>query len=76
MKSVERYCPCSNTWTRVADMNETRCYFGIGVLNGVMYAVGGVNGYQDHSSVEAYNPGSNTWTNVSYMPEIRRNPGN
>lgn len=57
-------------------MNLSRCFFGIGVLNGVMYVVGGCDGYQDHSSIEAYNPSSDTWTYVCDMPTVRKNPGN
>lgn len=72
MKSVERYCPRTNTWTPVADLNERRYLLGVGVLNGIMYAVGGVNDFDKNlKSVEAYNPSSNTWISVSDMHKCR-----
>lgn len=76
MKSVERYCPQTDTWTLVADLNECHCDAGVGVLNGVIYVVGGSNGHNNLNSVEAYNQSSNTWTLVSKMHKIRRYVGN
>lgn len=53
-----------------------RCGVGIGVLNGVMYAIGGFNEDLDLKCVEAYYPSSNTWALLSNMNFCRSGPGN
>lgn len=57
-------------------MNVPRSDVGVGVLNGIMYAVGGHNGAVDFNFVEAYNPSTNTWTLLSNMNKLRSYPGN
>lgn len=49
---------------------------GIGVLDGVMYAVGGDDGLEVHKSVEAYRPSTGVWTLIADMHMGRRNSGN
>jgi len=49
----------------------------VGVLDGVLYAVGGYDGIEVRSSVEAYRPGSTrVWTTIADMNLCRRNAGN
>ncbi|KAG8238151.1 hypothetical protein J437_LFUL017264 [Ladona fulva] len=45
----------------------------IGVVDGIMYAIGGHDGPVASKSVEAYNPKSNTWSPVADMTVCRRN---
>lgn len=44
LKTVESYCPDTNTWTQQSSMMEARGRVQIAVLNGTIYAVGGSNG--------------------------------
>lgn len=55
-----------------------QCFFflkGVGVLDGILYAVGGHDGPLVRKSVEAYNPESGTWSSVNDMALCRRNAG-
>ena len=42
--SVERYDPFHNEWSKVASLTVPRNRLGIGVVDGVVYAVGGSDG--------------------------------
>ena len=55
----------------------TNHYFvsGVGVLDGILYAVGGHDGPLVRKSVESYNPDSKAWTPVADMALCRRNAG-
>jgi len=44
-----------------------RCDLGVGVLDGVLYAVRGNDGLRVHRSVEAYRPSSGIWINIPDM---------
>ena len=50
-------------------MSKSRSNFGIGVLDGVIYAVGGANILEgcNSVSVEAYRPSVGVWTPVADM---------
>lgn len=48
---------------------------GVGVVDGLLYAVGGHDGPLVRNSVEMYNPESNTWTQLGDMHSCRRNAG-
>lgn len=48
---------------------------GVGVLDGILYAVGGHDGPLVRKSVEAFDPATHTWTTVSDMALCRRNAG-
>ena len=41
LKTVERYNPETNTWTKRADLNFGRFFHGACVINGKIYIVGG-----------------------------------
>lgn len=75
MASVECYNPLTDTWTAVAEMSARRSGAGVGVVNNILYAVGGHDGPLVRKSVEAYNPETNSWTQVSEMAFCRRNAG-
>lgn len=56
-------------------MSSRRSGAGVGVLDGILYAVGGHDGPLVRKSVEAFNPETNQWTSVSDMMLCRRNAG-
>src|SRR5438477_489784 len=68
---VEAYDPVSNTWSTKAPIPTARHTLGAGVVNEMLYAVGGHNGANVVSTVEAYDPESDSWTEVAPMPTAR-----
>ena len=44
LSSVEIYDPDKDMWTSVADMGARRSGAGVGVLHGMLYAIGGRDG--------------------------------
>jgi len=48
---------------------------GVGVLDKVLYAVGGHDGPLVRKSVEKFDPETNTWQDVADMAFCRRNAG-
>lgn len=75
LSSVECYNPEADLWTPVPDMCCRRSGAGVGVLDGILYAVGGHDGPLVRKSVEAYDPATRIWTSVSDMFLCRRNAG-
>jgi hypothetical protein len=62
----------SNTWTTKASMPTARHDLGIGIIDGILYAVGGRNRAPgspnvDLATVEAYDPAVNAWTTRASM---------
>jgi len=57
-------------------MSVCRCGAGVGVLDDVLYAVGGHNGLEIWRSVEAYRPSTGVWTAIADMNVRRQNAGN
>ena len=49
---------------------------GVGVVDGLLYAVGGHDGPLVKKSAEVYNPATNCWTPICDMNMCRRNAGN
>jgi len=61
-------------WAQRADMPTPRWDLSSAVVNGKIYAIGGVSnepGSKLLSTVEEYDPATNTWTNKSDMPTAR-----
>ncbi|CAH1712397.1 unnamed protein product [Aphis gossypii] len=52
-------------------MSIKRSHHGVGVLNNLLYAVGGSDDHKNLKSVECYNPCLDTWTPVAKMSEYR-----
>jgi N-acetylneuraminic acid mutarotase len=59
-----------NCWTAKAPMPTGRADLGIGVVNGILYAVGGTTANR-LATLEAYDPSTNTWTTKTSMPTAR-----
>eukprot|EP00102_Acyrthosiphon_pisum_P025691 XP_016662901.1 PREDICTED: kelch-like protein 3 [Acyrthosiphon pisum] len=81
LKSVECYDPSLDTWTPVTDiMSSSRLSPGLGVLCGVIYAVGSqCQEYTDKvilKSIEAYTPIAKVWSPIPDMHICRFNPSN
>ena len=79
LKAVEMYDPQTDTWVRKQDLSIPRIQFGVGVVAGKIYAIGGLidpkekkPGLQGRTDlVEVYNPVSDTWTKRADMPTRR-----
>ena len=77
--TVEEYEPATDTWTEKTGMPTARDGLSVSVLNGKLYAIGGVpdpvgadkrEGYT--SIVEEYDPGTDKWKRVADMTVTRR----
>ena len=70
LSSVERYDPDADEWTKVADMTTRRSGAGVGVIDGLLYAVGGHDGPTVRKSAEVFHPqvGKNfiLWLKVTF----------
>jgi len=64
--SLPLVCAAENSWVSKASMPTARAYFGVAVVDGKIYAIGGAGGVN-----EAYNPETNTWTTKKPMPNPR-----
>ena len=78
-KVVEMYDPHTDTWVRKQDMFLRRSAFGIGVVAGKIYAIGGNIHPGDRKPedprrvdlVEVYDPATDTWAKRADMPTRR-----
>lgn len=59
----------------MSEMSVRRSGAGVGVLNNILYAVGGHDGPLVRRSVEAYDAERNIWYPVAEMAFCRRNAG-
>ncbi|XP_072262944.1 kelch-like protein 2 [Pyxicephalus adspersus] len=77
LATVEAYNVKANEWFHVAPMNTRRSSVGVGVVGGMLYAVGGYDGAsrQCLSTVECYNPSTNEWSYISEMGTRRSGAG-
>jgi Kelch motif/Galactose oxidase, central domain len=68
---------CSNCWLAgFPVMPTSRELLGAGVVNGVLYAIGGMDAFgQILTTVEAYDPATNGWTPKASLPSPRRRFG-
>jgi N-acetylneuraminic acid mutarotase len=61
-----------NTWTTKAPMNQARTSLGVAVVNGKIFAIGGLNDSQSFLCTnEMYDPGTGNWTSKTPMPTPR-----
>lgn len=60
-------------WTTRAPMPTVRQDLAVGVVDGILYAVGGGTAFGSAvATVEAYDPATNTWATKAPMPTARR----
>ncbi|MDO8412434.1 MAG: kelch repeat-containing protein, partial [Gallionellaceae bacterium] len=73
LATMEAYDPVTNTWTPKASMLTPREGLAVGVVNGILYAVGGYDYFSNtmFATVEAYDPVTDTWTPKASMPTPR-----
>ncbi|CAF0836199.1 unnamed protein product [Brachionus calyciflorus] len=68
---VECYDPFVNSWKKCCPMSVPRSRAGVGVIDGLIYAVGGANSCTCHKSVERYHSQENRWEPVASMNMAR-----
>ena len=71
---MEVYDPGTDTWAKAENMNCARCSAAISVVNGEIYAIGGLGSPPDQdesylylSNVEVFNPKTNQWQERTEM---------
>ena len=69
--TLEAYNPTKNAWTTKPPMPTPRLKFAAGVVNQVLYAVGGETDDGLVGIVEAYDPIANRWTSKAALPSGR-----
>src|SRR5439155_26130642 len=70
------YDPVSETWITKASMPTARHSPAAGVIDGILYVVGGRDNDQNWvRTLEAYDPATNTWTTKTPMPTARGHLG-
>lgn len=60
-----------NSWTSLEPMPTARSGLGVAVVNGKIYAIGGLNNDAQLAVNEEYNPVTDTWTTKTSMPTAR-----
>lgn len=73
--TIEQYCLRRDAWRQVATMSGRRLQFGVAVLDGRLYVVGGRDGLKTLNTVECYNPHSKTWSVMPPMSTHRHGLG-
>ena len=68
---VQKTPQSDGSWTTKASMHHARSGPAVGVVNGILYAVGGDNGTAYFKKVESYDPATNTWRIKAHMPTPR-----
>ncbi|XP_042902645.1 kelch-like ECH-associated protein 1B isoform X1 [Parasteatoda tepidariorum] len=68
---VDCYDPITNKWKSCCKMTVARNRVGVGVLDGLLYAVGGSKATTHHNSVERYDPSEDKWFKVQNMLTAR-----
>jgi N-acetylneuraminic acid mutarotase len=72
LATVEAYDPSTNSWTTRAPMPIPRVEFGVGVVDGILYVLGGYGSQIPNvARLDAYDPVRNTWTAKEPMPTPR-----
>ncbi|MCK4258919.1 MAG: hypothetical protein KAX49_08075 [Halanaerobiales bacterium] len=61
------YDPVTNEWVLKAPMPTARLQCGIGVINGKIYVVGGMNDGSYLTTIEMYDPVTDRWTTMAPM---------
>uniref|UniRef100_A0A3Q3GS94 Kelch-like ECH-associated protein 1b n=1 Tax=Kryptolebias marmoratus TaxID=37003 RepID=A0A3Q3GS94_KRYMA len=64
--ALDCYNPMNNCWRPCAPMSVPRNRIGVGVIDGMIYAVGGSHGCIHHNSVE-----NQTWTHITVLNQVK-----
>ncbi|XP_022086948.1 kelch-like protein 9 [Acanthaster planci] len=73
LKSAFRYDPRTESWIQIADMRNARESFQMGVLDGMIYAIGGRQSSEiSLAAVERYNPSTDQWEERAQLCAPRR----
>lgn len=73
--SIEQYDLRANRWTHVANMSGQRLQFGVAVVEGKLYVVGGREGLKTLNSVECFDLKTKTWSTLPPMSTHRHGLG-
>jgi len=68
---IETVNATEDTWITLEPMPTARCGFGVAVVDGKIYAIGGTNGTHRLDVNEMYDPATDTWTTKTPMPTAR-----
>lgn len=71
VSTVWAYDPSKDTWTRKADLAAPRGALGAALVDGRIYAIGGVGLEGDVGTTEVYDPSADIWSAHSPMPTRR-----
>jgi len=70
--TLEAYDPNTDSWTTLSPMPTPRFSSrAAGVINGILYVVGGRDFSGILATLEAYDPATDSWTTLSPMPTAR-----
>ena len=73
--SIERYDLRTDTWSQIGHMGGRRLQFGVAVIDGVLFVVGGRDGLKTLNLVECYDPRKRCWTLMPPMATHRHGLG-
>ncbi|GFN95204.1 kelch-like ech-associated protein 1 isoform x1, partial [Plakobranchus ocellatus] len=69
--SLDMYDPMRNVWLPRHAMHAPRNRLGVGVIDNMIYAVGGSHGATHHASAERYDAENDKWTEIASMSTRR-----
>lgn len=69
--TVQRYDPSTDTWTTLAPLPVARGAMGVAVINGKIYAAGGLEAGVSVADFTVYDPATNAWSSLPSMPTAR-----
>jgi len=64
-----------DSWVTLEPLPTARMQFGVAVVDGKIYAIGGNNYLTYYNVTEMYDPGTNTWATKASVPTARTNFG-
>lgn len=71
VNTVQRYDPTTNTWSFVAPLPSARAAMAVAVINGKIYAAGGLRDGAAVNDFTVYDPSTDSWTPLPPLPTAR-----